>query len=98
WWVWKDRSGQYGNPPLPAMSGGAATDGSMQFGPVPCDQPRPVVLPLALSQPPEYQDQLTPASLMRSPMFMAVVLSSMGGSLVPNALVGWYEGCMVLTA
>ena len=58
---------------------------------------RPFRLPAALSQPPPYQFQLTPASESRSLMFIGVVVSSMGGILAANPAVGWYQGSSVFT-
>ena len=70
----------------------------MHVGPKPFVQPGPPTLPAALSQPPAYQAQLTPASLIRSPMFRATVRSSVGGSAAPKLPCGSHVGWRVLTA
>src|SRR4029453_8282160 len=63
-------------------------------GVVPLVQPRPPTLPAALSQPPLYQAQGTPASDSSSPMFFAAEVSSTRrrrASGVPGAY-GWKNG------
>ena len=76
WWNWNDESGQNGH----VLPSAVETFGSLHVGPKPFVQPGPPMLPAALSQPPAYQAQLTPASLIRSPMFRSTVRSSVGGS------------------
>jgi hypothetical protein len=59
--------------------------GSLQVGPVPFVQPGAPTSPLAFDQPPEYQAQLTPRALRRSPIVGAVC----GASGAPVAACGW---------
>src|ERR1700704_2746354 len=71
------------------------TFGSLHVvGPAPFVQPRPVVLPEALSHPPAYHAHDTPFADSSSPM----VTWSCRGSLAPNAPNGFWLGCMVFTA
>src|SRR5439155_23796008 len=90
----KDESGQNGY-----WRSAVETCGSVHVpSVVPFVQPGPVVLPAALSQPPAYHAQLTPASLIRSPMFRAVFVSLVAGCGAPKLPCGSHGGWSVLTA
>src|SRR5919198_4332191 len=78
------------------------TLGSLQkswFGPpFPFVQPRPVVFPAALSQPPAYHAQSTFAAESSSPI--VTLVEGIGGSRRVTAVpgeYGWLNGCVVLT-
>jgi len=90
WWcVWKDLSGQNGKPPVAVPTVAATAEfGSEHVVPVPFVQPGPVVMPAALSQPPEYQAQSTPLADRRSPIVSYVWVGSAGA----NGAVGQVEG------
>ena len=90
WWNWNSRSGQFGH----VASGRAAGSGhGFGFGfvgvasacLVPFVQPGSPTSPFALDQPPEYQAQLTCASLSRSPMVGCVCGGSRFAWDVPGA-------------